>query len=40
MIALQVQRYVAKGFGVTVDIQRSHITSAAAVIMQLLAEEM
>jgi hypothetical protein len=40
VIALQMQRDIAERVGVAVNIQRPHVTSASAVLMELVAEEM
>lgn len=40
VVALEVERDVAKRIRVAVDVQRPHATSTAAIVMQLLAEEM
>jgi hypothetical protein len=40
MIALKVQRNVAKGIRIAIDVQRPHVASSTAIVMQLLAEEM
>ena len=40
VVALEVERDVAKCIRITVDVQRPHATGATAIVMQLLAEEM
>ena len=40
VVALEVERDVAKRIRVAVDVQRPHITGATTIVMQLLAEEM
>lgn len=40
VVALEVQRDIAKCIWIAVDVQRPHATSTTAIVMQLLAEEM
>jgi len=40
VVALEVERDIAKCIRVAVDVQRPHITGATTIVMQLLAEEM
>jgi len=40
VVALEVERDIAKRIRVAVDVQRPHATGATAIVMQLLAEEM
>ena len=40
VVALEVERDIAKRIRVAVDVQRPHVTGTTAIVMQLLAEEM
>ena len=40
VVTLQMKRNVAKGIRIAVDVQRPHVTSPTAVVVELLTEEM